>query len=52
MAREYRQRAAELLRIAEIFKDRPSREEMITLAAEWEQLAQRAEARSKKHPKP
>ncbi len=52
MAAEYRKRAAELLKIAEIFKDPATREEMLTLAAEWQQLAQRADARARKSPRP
>ena len=46
MAAEYRKRAAELLKIAEVFKDPATREEMLTLAAEWQYLAERADARA------
>ncbi len=52
MAAEYRKRAAELLKIAEIFKDPAAREEMLTLAAEWQRLAERAEARARKSQRP
>lgn len=46
-AMEYRKRAAELLQIAEVFKDRAARDEIMTLVAEWQYLADRAEARAK-----
>ena len=52
MAVEYRKRAAELLRIAEVFKDPATREEMLILASEWRQLAERAEARARKPQRP
>jgi hypothetical protein len=47
-AAQYRRRAAELLQIAEAFKDHSTREEILTLAAEWKHLADRAEARAKR----
>lgn len=45
---EYRKRAAELRTLAETFKSPASRTEILTLAAEWDVMADRAERRAKR----
>ena len=45
---EYRKRADELRKLAATFKNPASRQEILTLAAEWDVMAQRAERRAKR----
>lgn len=45
---EYRKRAVELRKLAETFKTPASRKEILTLAAEWDVMAERAERRAKR----
>lgn len=45
---EYRKRATELRKLAETFKNPASRHEILTLAAEWDVMADRAERRAKR----
>lgn len=47
---EYRKRAVELRKLAETFKNLSSRNEILTLAAEWDVMADRAERRAKRNP--
>ncbi len=47
---EYRRRAEELRQLAATFKNPASRNEILTLAAEWEVMADRAERRAKRKP--
>ena len=45
---EYRKRAEELRALAKTFKNASSQQEIRTLAAEWDVMAERAERRSKR----
>ena len=47
---EYRKRAEELRKLATTFKSPSSRQEILTLAAEWDVMAERAERRAKRNP--
>jgi hypothetical protein len=47
---EYRKRGDELRKLAATFKNQSSRQEILTLAAEWDVMAERAERRAKRQP--
>ena len=47
---EYRKRADELRTLAATFKNPRSRQELLTLAAEWDVMAERAERRARRNP--
>jgi hypothetical protein len=46
---EYRKRAEELRTLAATFKNPGSRKEILTLAAEWDVMAERAERRARRN---
>ena len=47
---QYRKRAEELRKLAATFKNPASRHEILTLAAEWDVMADRAERRARRKP--